>query len=507
MSIKKILMAASAVTALTAGSAGAVNITEAKVSNIGLTAPTIATGAGATAYTLANSAIVVDSSGVPNANAQTGASTEIVAMIGGTTSAGVFDPNPGGTNYSATYTLTNATFSSAVTNDKISLLNAGSSCNPGAVNVVSGGAVGTSSVTAVFNIPSTNCSSPSGTNNTAPNAVKFVAPFKILSAGAVTGTVGFKIVATDSAFDVRGVTGGAITLVRTAAPYTTTVEADTTATTLGLGTGTEAVYSKFSTADVTIGKVTVQNRAPGATAVGDTVYADMNGTARPGITYDLKVDATSGNFAVIKPLLAENTSTAAAMTLATSSSASATKTGAAAGTGTISVSIGASNTTSLNAAQTYSATITPILASNSLVTTPAAVTGALQTIGLAGTSFLAPWIGGSLSSSSSFIRVSNNGSAATGQVSVSLLSPIGAATPASAGAVCTSATLEKLKSIAGSNELVLTPADLTTCFGNFTRGDVVVTIQSTSTSLTAKARNVTPTSVSELSLGKGTFTD
>jgi hypothetical protein len=62
-----------------------------------------------------------------------------------------------------------------------------------------------------------------------------------------------------------------------------------------------------------------------------------------------------------------------------------------------------------------------------------------------------------------------------------------------------------LASIAGSNELVIAPADLTACFGDFIRGDVVVTIQATSASLTAKARNVTPTSVSELSLGAGTF--
>jgi hypothetical protein len=504
MSMKKILMAAAAVTALTAGSAGAVNITAATVSNQTLSVPAIATGAGATSYTLANSAIVVDSNGAPNSNAETGTTTDITATIGGTTQSGVFDPNAGGTNYSATYTLTNATFSQAVTNDKVTLSGQGSSCSPGAVNVVSGGAVGTSSVTAVFNIP--NTCSPSTASNLAPNAVKFVAPFKILSAGPVTGTVGFKIVATDTAFDVRGVTGGAITLVRTAAPYTTTVEADTTTTTLGLASGTQPVYSKFTSAsDTVIGKVTVDQRAAPTTAVSSAIYADMNLGTRPAITYDLTVNATSGNFAVIKPGLGENTTTGTAITLATTSAASATKTGNAAGFGTITATIANSNTTSLNAAQTYSATITPVLATNSKVTTPAAVTGALQTIGLEGVSFLAPWIGGSLSSSSSYIRVSNNASEATGQVTVALLSPIGAATPASAGAICTSSTLEKLKSIAGSNELVLNPTDLTTCFGAFTRGDVVVTIQSTKDSLTAKARNVTPTSVSELSLGRGTI--
>ena len=500
MSMKKILMAAVAVSALSAGAAHAVNISAATVSNVALTAPSISTGSGTLSYTIANSAIVVDALGAPNANATTGASTDITATIGGTTSAGVFDPNAGGTNYSATYTLTNAVFSSAVTNASVTLLNAGASCTPGAVNVVSGGAIGTSSVTAVFNIPN-SCSTSGAT--VAPNAVKFVAPFKISSAGTVTGTVGFKVVATDSAFNVSGVTGGAITLVRAAAPYVTEITADTVATTLGLATATAAVYSYLKTGasnDAVLGKIDV-DLATAPTSSTGAIYADMNGGTRPAITYDLTVTATNGNFAVVKPGLGVNTTTGTAITLATPTAGTATKLGNAAGYGTVTAAISSSNTTSLTAAQTYSATITPALATNTLVTTPVAVTKALQTIGLDGVSFLAPWIGGSQSSSSSYIRVSNSGTA-TGQVTMSLLSPTGAAT---APTVCTSTTLSKLSSIAANGELVINPADLTTCFGDFTRGDVSVTIQSSSTGLTAKARNVTSNSVSELSLGAGTF--
>jgi len=500
MSMKKTLMAAVAVSALSAGAAHAVNISAATVSNIALTVPSISTGSGTLSYTIANSATVVDALGAPNANATTGATTDITAMIGGTTSAGVFDPNAGGTNYSATYTLTNAVFSSAVSNASVTLLNAGASCTPGAVNVVSGGAIGTSTVTAVFNIPNT-CST-SGTS-VAPNAVKFVAPFKISSAGTVTGTVGFKVVATDSAFNVSGVNNGAITLVRATAPYTTKITADTVATTLALASSTAAVYSQLKTGasnDAVLGKIDVDLAAAPSTSTG-AIYADMNQGTRPTITYDLTVTATNGNFAVVKPGLGVNTTTGTSITLATSTASTATQLANTAGYGTVTASISSSNTTSLTTAQTYSATITPILTTNTVVTTPAAVTAALQTIGLDGVSFVAPWIGGSLSSSLSYIRVSNSGSA-TGQVTMSLLSPTGAVT---APTVCTSTTLSKLGSIAANGELIIKPEDLTTCFGAFTRGDVSVNIQSSSTGLTAKARNVTSTSVSELSLGAGTF--
>lgn len=499
MSMKKILMAAVAVSALSAGAANAVNITAATVSGVALTTPLITTGAGTLSYTLANSAIVTDALGAPNTNATTSAVSDITATVGGTTATGVFDPNAGGTNYSATYTLTNAVFSSAVTNPSVAVLGMTGTCLAPAANVVAGGAVGTSSVTVVFNVPSATCSSSGA--NVAPNAVKFTAPFSVLSAGSVTGTVGFKTVSTDAAFNVTGVTGGAITLVRTQSPYTVSVTADTAPTTLGLSTSTAAVYSYLKTGglfDNILGSVTANLAAASATSTG-SIYADMLGTARPAVTFDTTVTATNGNFAVIKPSLA-----ATAMTLATPSASTATTLGTAAGTASITAAISATNTTSLNAAQTYSATVTPKLATNTLVTTPVAVTGALQTISLEGVSFTAPWVGGSLSGSQSYIRVSNSG-AATGQVTVSLLNPTGAANPAAAGAVCTSLTVSKLSSIAGSNELVIAPADLTSCFGAFTRGDVVVTIQATSTSLTAKARNVTATNVSELSLGAGSF--
>ena len=62
--------------------------------------------------------------------------------------------------------------------------------------------------------------------------------------------------------------------------------------------------------------------------------------------------------------------------------------------------------------------------------------------------------------------------------------------------------LAKLGSIPANGELAISSADLTTCFGAFTRGDVRVTIPALTNNLTAKLRIVNPGNiVAEQSLG------
>lgn len=521
MSMKKILMAAAAVTALTAGSASAAEISAATVSGIALTVAD-ATGAIATNYSLASSAILNDSSGAGIAvNNTTSATTDITGKLSGT--GVVFDPGAGGsTTYSATYTLSGtagASFSSAVNAGTITIIGAGTGCLPTGLNTVAGGAVGTSSVTAVFTVPGTGTGAcaPSGTN-VAPNAIKFTAPFKISTPGTVVGTVSFKVVATDSAFNGAG---GSHTLVKTATPYDVAVDADTggKATTLALASSTQAAYTYLKTGgtnDLTIGKLTVQTKsAPSGTQVATDapesspttsakVYADMARTLLPAITYDAKIDALTSNFGIIKPNLTVPGGTLTDMPLATPTASTSTRNITAAGATTVGVTIAGTNTTAITSAQAFSATLTPSIGTSTKLTTPAAVTGALQTIGLEGVSFLAPWVGGSQSSSSTYIRVSNNG-AATGQVTLSLLSPVYKTGTAAGATTCSSSQLSKLSSIGAGGELVINPDDLATCFGPFQRGDLSVALQSSSTAMTAKARNVTAATVSELSLGNGTF--
>ena len=126
----------------------------------------------------------------------------------------------------------------------------------------------------------------------------------------------------------------------------------------------------------------------------------------------------------------------------------------------------------------------------------------MQSVTLEGTNYTAPWVGGSQSSANTSIRLSNSG-VVTGAVTLQLGAPVYNDGTTAGATTCTSATLSKLASIAANSELVISNADLTTCFGDFKRGDVTITVQASSDSLTAKARNVNSGTgvVSEISLG------
>ncbi len=511
MNMKKILMAAVAISALTAGVANAAtttSIVSAKVSNISLTPAS--SGVTATSYAFASTAIIAASGpGLANAKTTTAADDNKIAAL---LSDGVakFYAGAGGTNYSVTYTLSGTgapTFQTAPATIKLTGHTAACAAAIGVdgnVNLVAGGAIGTSSITGVFNIP-TAC-----TTGLAPTGVSIDAPITMGAVGTAVGTFSFKVVATDAVYD----TAVSHPLVITGSPYTVSVAtaktaADTAAkpTRLALG-GTLGVYTSIldnANVDNLIGTVTYKAASAPSGAHGSVVYADMLVGALPTITADVQLNATTSNFTVIKPSLsADGGGTPSAFTVAAATPSVVSKLASTARKADISVAIDATNATSIPTAQSFTATITPYLVANTQLNTPAAVTGALETIGVEGASFTAPWVGGSLSSSATYIRVSNSG-AATGTVTVALVSPTGAVSATDAGALCTSTKLAKLGSIAAAGELVLAPADLTTCFGAFTRGDVVVTVQGAAASLTAKARNVTSTNVSELSLGAGTF--
>ena len=511
MTMKKILMAAVAISALTAGAANAAattSIVSAKVSSVTLTPAS--TGVSATSYALASSAIIAASGqGLTNAKTTTvGDDNKIAALL----SDGVqkFYSGPSGTNYSVTYTLSGTgapTFQTAPATIKLTGHTAACATAIGVdgnVALVSGGAIGTSTITGVFNIPLA-C-----TTGLAPTGVSIDAPFTMGAVGTAIGTFSFKVVATDSVYDAPV----SHPLVITGSPFTVSVATATTAagatakpTKLALG-GTLGVYTSIldnANVDSLIGTVTYKAATAPTGAHGAVVYADMLITPLPTITADVQLNATTSNFTVIKPALSiDGGTTPSAFTVVTATPSVVSKLASSARKADISVTIGATNATSIPTAQSFTATITPYLSSAAQVTVPAAVTGALETIGVEGASFTAPWVGGSLSASSTYIRVSNSG-AATGTVTVALVSPTDAASATDAGALCTSTKLAKLGSIAAGGELVLKPEDLTTCFGAFARGDVVVTVQGSAASLTAKARNVTSTNVSELSLGNGTF--
>jgi hypothetical protein len=498
MSMKKILMAAVAVSALTAGAASAATITAAKVSGVTL-APAASTP---TVYTMADSVISATSA---NVTVKAAVETSVSATLAN--APGRFEAGLAGTNYAVVYTLSGTaspTFSTALASSDITLqgLDASPTCVPGTVSIVSGGGAGQNSVTAVFNIP-TSCTTSTGASQ-APNGVKIAAPFKIAGAGSVTGTVALKIASTDALYDGAAV---AVNLVQAVSPYSVTVANPAALPTkLAIGTtGTSPYSSLLATSDYDgiIGTVKAAAATAPTNAVGSTVYATLAADALPAITADATVSAVNGNFGVIKPSI-DGTALALATPTASVGTTVATAVAGFTGTKSVTVAIGGSNTTSVAAEQTYSATITPILASATFVTAPAATTGSLETVGLQGTTFVAPWLSGSQSASNTVLRIANSSAVDTGAVTLTLTSgqkTSGTSLVAVASSTCTSSTLTKLTSIAGNGELQIDATDLTTCFGAFKRGDVTVVIQASKDNLSAKVRSGSGSTITEVSLG------
>jgi len=497
--MKKILMAAVAVSALTAGAASAASITAAKVSNVTLT-----TGTSPLNYALANSVKTAVTAAL--ATTTTSGHNAVTSTL---TTGTRLDGNPSGTTYSVTYALTGTAtpvFAAPVTSFTLIGAGAGGSttaaCVPTGLNIVSGGAIGTSSVTGVFTVPST-CSSTIA-DSYSPNGATFDVPFKISSAGTVTATMSFKIVSTDSAYDGSG---ASMQLVQTASPYTVAVTADSTSTRMALGTASTPYLQLDATTgyNAILGTVVanVATAPPTSTgAVYPTLAANTLGTL-PTITSNIDINATSGTFATIVP------SVGGSGTVSSANNALFTETGlTTASPANVTVSITGTNSTSISAIQTYTATITPVLSSTTNISTPSgAGPTALQSITLEGVNFLVPWVAGSQTTgSSTTIRIANSGGQVN-NVTLTLNSPYNTS-GAPTRTTCTSTNLTKLSSVGANSELIIEPADISTCFGAFKRGDVLVTIQGSYSNLSAKARLTTPAGqISEVSIGGLNVTD
>ena len=133
---------------------------------------------------------------------------------------------------------------------------------------------------------------------------------------------------------------------------------------------------------------------------------------------------------------------------------------------------------------------------------PAASTVDAGSIVLDGTNFVAPWVSGS-GAATSVIRIANSNSAASGAVTVRLLNAVkvvnGVSTPVASTAVLSAGTVP-----AGA-DLQITSAQLVAAFGDFTRADVQVTINSQDDGFTAKLRNTRDGQTFEQSLSNSDF--
>lgn len=482
---KNILLAATALTvmAFAGGAAAQVQITGAKVSGNVLA---VSDGTTDELFTVA-----AESNGTEaNRTTTTAAGDNVIASE---LKTGRFDAGAGGTNYTATITLTGAVFADAVLNADINVTGDTGSCVVSAPTVVSGGAAGQSTAQVVFNVGST-CST-TDVLNFAPNGVAFDVPFiKNAGAGGVGVSISYAVATTGAAY---GGAAGSADLVQVLNGYSVYARLQSASTRLPT-TFALASYTSLATGagqyDNVIGQVAAAASSPlaaSAGAFGNTVFANMAGAAMPAITANV---AVNGDLSVLTPSAAP---VALVVNEAKTSAATAADVAVPLGTNvTVAKAAGATNTP-VTTPQSFTATVTPVVAANALVTTPVAVTAALETVGQQGTSFLAPWVQSTNANYNTVIRVSNSGAAVAG-VRLSLTAPVGTATATQ----CTSAQLPKLASIPANGELAISSADLTTCFGAFTRGDVRVTIPALTNNLTAKLRIVNPGNiVAEQSLG------
>jgi hypothetical protein len=462
MSIKKILMAAVAVSALSAGAASAASITATEVSNVPVTL-----GASPVAYRIASETKF----GTGLLTTTTNYHNESTVTVG----AGQL----GVGTYTVTYTLSGpASYQTALLNSSLAN-NAGISCIVGSV-LASGGAIAGTTVTYSVTLSGTcSTSTTANASDKGPSTFTLDAPLKVTGLGSVTLTAGLA----QGGVSIDNGTSAAVTLISNTAGFTTSAAADTTATNWLLGTG---VPYLTLTADNTIGTYTV-NSVNGIYVTADAASLASN----ENLTADLSL---AGDFTNI-------TATAAGPLVSVSPFSTATL-AAQPKTASQAITVAITNTNTVpQSAKAFSLTVTPKTTS-ALFTVPAAFTTALQSISLEGINYLAPWVGGNQSAANTSIRLSNSG-VATGAVTLQLAAPVRNAGTVAGATTCTSSTLAKLASIASGAELVIAQADLTTCFGDFKRGDLTITIQASSTSLTAKARNVNAASgdVAEISLG------
>lgn len=124
----------------------------------------------------------------------------------------------------------------------------------------------------------------------------------------------------------------------------------------------------------------------------------------------------------------------------------------------------------------------------------------LGSVTLEGTNFIAPWISGSQAQTQSTIRLSNTGSAAanvTLRITNGVFNFNGSPTNFN-DADCSLGQLV----LPAAGDLVITPAVMTQCFGAFTRGDLLITVEAEASVITAKVRNSNASGAFETSLGR-----
>ena len=449
MSMKKILMAAVAVTALTAGVANAATISNTSTVSGRDLAPV--TGTAVDSYTLASEIVT------------TAASTATAELVISPTTATTISAG----NYIVTYNITGGTFTtSGVTTGSLVI-------NVAAGNVVS--SVNTVSATSIsFNV--TVGAGQYLTSATLTNAIKLgVAKPDVSISGSITTADGASVdggaIAAKKIIDYRP----AFVFDGTAVDRTLTIasgfEEFSVGTSANIGTGigfdvnTGADASDIvmiSAGAAGVAAATTDLTAAVLTLTGDVSAfdADANGTAP---------DADTTN---VFTLAGADLTAIQGQTLTVGLSQQAT---AVAGN-----------------ASDYSLGVEVEMGAG--YTAPTFASIPLSSVALEGTNFFAAWVGDGTNGINYSIRLGNRTAAAVTGVSVALLNSLNETTETT----CVVGTLP------ASGELLITSAKLLACFGAFGRSDVRLTIQGNASDMVAKLRITSPDgSASDTALGTG----
>lgn len=537
MNMKKILFAGIAIGALASTGANAATIDAARISSVNLfTAPGGGNSNVARPITIAseaiydagrNTAAVITTGGFGPGSLASSSNAYSAKLNNIFPADGTFRPNPGapGVNRSwkATFVFDGAgdpRFVSAIANGNY-VANVATSqttlCTVSTFNNIAGGGVNGNFATAIFTVTDVTGSGCNSTN--APTGVSLIdAPIKLNALGAANLTVTFRNLGDDSVFD----TPGSAALVQLASVYD--VGASSIQNGTGFGNGaviptvfeignSTPIYTRILNAtgyDANIGaiKATYKTAADAAAAnastgvplgVGTantvaTFFAGLATTALPTIAPNALFTNVGGQFNALLPAV-----TGLTVTPVVVGGLRPTATGTAANSalGLAAVNVTATtvggNTTSVASPQSTTVAIQAI--ASALLNPSATVTSPLELIGQQGTVINAPWFGGSRAVASSVVRLSS--AAGTGGVSLTLNNPLYQTGDTPGATTCNNA----FTSIPAGGEVVIDVTRVTSCFGNFRRGDLQIVVNGSQSGLTAKMRVANPDgSISELSL-------
>lgn len=385
-------------------------------------------------------------------------------------------------NVVLTLTLTNGTWGAPLTAGNVQVSSpAIAACTTFTAVPSSGGASGGTTATFLISNSSAGCGSFNLDLPIAPGATGTVRVSATLATEAGTpidppNPAGLDVVTRPSGFD--GVLNGNIGAGALTDTYATLLITPVYTTFAVGGSGHAAPET------ATLGQL-----GTAAITVGAGIYKDLNATPIAA------ADVTSANLTVAGSYTAFDGAGGAVTLGGTPATTLTTSSAAFSGAGFATAMTGGAQAFRVQRetaavpipSSTYAATLSYTL-DPAFYNQDAAITGPFETIGRDGTNVVFPWMNSTsiqtATGSTNLVRLGNISSAASGAVYAQVLNTFNSAsgyTPANGGA-----PVQVAASIPANGELVITTATLTTLLGNWGRGDVQISVEAASNTITAR---------------------